>query len=124
MRVFTFSAVKGKHISAFNSTGATITSITQGPRSHQIAALHLEPNGVLGSHKAISDQLLVVTAGLAQVTTISGQSKTSLALTAGEAILWRTGEVHEIRAGDEGLLGVLVEGDKLSRFVTMPTRRF
>jgi len=105
MRVYTFAAVKGKHISAFDSEGATITSVTQGPRSHQIAALHLEPNGKLGSHKAISDQLLIVASGVAQVTTTSGQSTTSLALGAGEAILWRTGEVHEIRAGDAGLLG-------------------
>ena len=123
MHVFSFSAVKGRHISAFGSKGATISPVTRGPRSQQTVALHLEPNGVLGSHKAVSDQLLIVTSGIAEVTTESGKSKISYTLSPGNAILWRSGEVHEIRAGHEGLLGIILEGDTLSKYVSMPSRR-
>ena len=123
MRVFSFSAIKGRHISAFGSKGATVSSITQGPRSQQTAALHLEPNGMLGSHKAISDQLLIIASGIAEVTTHSRKSKTSYTLSPGDAILWRTGEVHEIRAGRDGLLGIILEGDRLAKYVSMPPRR-
>lgn len=123
MRVFSFAAVKGRHISAFGSEGATISPITKGPRSQQTAALHLEPNGVLGSHKAISDQLLIVTSGVAEVSTQTGKSTNTYTLSPGDAILWRSGEVHEIRAGRDGLLGILLEGDVLSKYVAMPARR-
>ena len=123
MRVFSFSAVKGRHISAFGSQGVTVTSITKGPRSQQTAALHLEPNGILGSHKAIGDKLLIITSGTADVTTKSRTSKTSYTLSPGDAILWRTGEVHGIQAGRDGLLGIILEGDNLAKYVSMSPRR-
>lgn len=123
MRVFSFAAVKGRHISAFGSEGARISPITKGPRSQQTVALHLEPNGVLGSHKAVSDQLLIITSGFAEITAKSGKSRASYTLTPGSAVLWRHGEVHEIRAGRDGLLAIILESDTLSRYVSMPTRR-
>ena len=123
MHVFSFSAIKGRHISAFGSKGATISPITKGPRSQQTVALHLEPDGLLGSHKAVSDQLLIITSGFAEGTTKSGKSKTTYTLSPGSAILWRGGEVHEIRAGRDGLLGIILEGDTLAKYIAMPSRR-
>jgi quercetin dioxygenase-like cupin family protein len=120
MRIYTFEAAKGRKITAFNSQGAVISRLTSGPRSWQIVALYLEPDGVLGAHRATSDQLLVVTQGTARVST--GKSKPMYA-GPGSAVFWRSGEEHETRAGPEGLLGIIIEGDGLADIITMQLQR-
>jgi quercetin dioxygenase-like cupin family protein len=119
MRVFSFSAIQGRSVEAFDSTGATIVPVTKGPRDRQVIALYLEPDGVLGNHKEVSDQLLLVAQGSAEV---SSEGRSAIGVAAGDAVLWRSGERHEIRAGSEGLTGFIIEADELSRFVAMPTR--
>lgn len=120
MRVFSFTQIQGRNITAFDSTGATLTPVTKGPRSWQVVALYLEPNGVLGNHKEVSDQLLLVTQGSAEV---SSEGRASIGVTVGDAVLWRSGEAHEIRAGADGVMAIIWEGDELTRFVAMPLRR-
>lgn len=120
MCVFSFAAAKGRRVTAFESKGATISSVTKGPRSQQVIALHLEPNGVLGRHKEVSDQLLLVSQGSANV---SSEGGSSIGVYPGDAVLWRAGEAHEIRAGSEGLVAIILESDRLSKVVSMPVRR-
>jgi quercetin dioxygenase-like cupin family protein len=120
MRVFSFTEIQGREVQAFGSSGATIASVTKGPRSRQIVVLYLEPGGSLGNHKEVSDQLMLVTAGSAEV---SSEGRSSSGVARGDAVLWRSGESHEIRAGSDGLMAVILEGDELSRFVAMPLRR-
>jgi quercetin dioxygenase-like cupin family protein len=119
MRIFSFNSIKGRSITAFDSSGATIAPVTKGPRSRQVVALYLEPNGILGNHKEVSDQLLLVSQGSAEV---SSEGRSTIGVAAGDAVLWRSGEAHEIRAGSEGLMGFIVEADGLNRFVAMPIR--
>ena len=120
MRIFSFNPIQGRNITAFNSQDATISPVTKGPRSQQTIALYLEPNGVLGNHKEVSDQLMLVVQGTAEV---SSEGRSSLGVSAGDAVLWRSNENHEVRAGSEGLTAIIVEGDGLPRFIAMPARR-
>jgi quercetin dioxygenase-like cupin family protein len=120
MRVFSFTQIQGRDTKAFGSTGATIAAVTKGPRSWQVIALYLEPNGVLGNHKEVSDQLMLVTQGSAEV---SSERRGAIAVTSGDAVLWRSGETHEVRAGSDGLAAIIWEGDKLSQYIAMPLRR-
>ncbi|MBN1248131.1 MAG: cupin [Anaerolineae bacterium] len=121
MRIFSFNQIQGRSIKAFDSAGATIASVTKGPRSWQVIALYLEPNGVLGNHKEVSDQLMLVAQGTAEV---SSEGRSSIGVAQGDAVLWRSGEAHEVRAGSEGLMAIIWEGDELGRHISMPARRF
>lgn len=120
MRIYDFTPAKGRRADGFGSSGATLSRITTGPRSWQTIALFLEPNGVLGAHKSISDQLLVVVHGSGRVST--GESK-PVYVEPGSAVFWRGGEQHETRAGEEGLTAVIIEGEGLAKVITMPLRR-
>jgi quercetin dioxygenase-like cupin family protein len=120
MRIYDFSPGKGRRTDGYGSRGATLSRITSGPRSWQTVALFLEPNGVLGAHKGIMDQLLVVVQGNGRVST--GESK-PVYVEPGSAVFWRGGEEHETRAGEDGLTAILIEGEGLAKVITMPLRR-
>ena len=95
MRVFSFTKAQGREVRAFDSSGAALTTVTKGPRSWQVVALYLEPQGCLGNHKEVSDQLMLVVQGSAEV---SSEGRSSIGVAPGDAVLWRSGEIHEVRA--------------------------
>ena len=119
MRVYDTGLKKGKHIQDFGSTGVTVSTLISN-RAWHVALLQLEPNGLLGAHMIATDQLMILVQGSARV---SGDSGDPVDIVPGSAPFWNRGERHEIRAGSQGCLAVIVEGDKLSESLAMAIRR-
>lgn len=108
MRCFNFDKGNGKSIDAYNSHGATIVHLLKHTEAF-VVTIYLEPHGVLGMHPATEDQLFLVVAGGGQA--IAGRERCELAV--GTAVLWKSGEEHETRAGDRGLTAIVLEGESL-----------
>jgi quercetin dioxygenase-like cupin family protein len=119
MRVYDTGLRKGKQIQEFGSTGVTISTLVSS-RTWHIALLQLEPNGLLGAHKVATDQLMILVQGSARV---SGDTGDPVDIIPGTAAFWNRGERHETRAGSQGCLAVVVEGDKLSQGLMMAIRK-
>ena len=112
MDSFRFGRDRARQITAFDSIGAKVAHIIQHA-SFSVAMIHLEPHGRLGKHAAVEDQIFLVVAG-------SGQAATGGAncnLSPGTGVLWRKGEEHETRAGEEGLTAVVIEGSGLAEAI-------
>ncbi|MGE3075431.1 MAG: hypothetical protein AB7N24_16870 [Dehalococcoidia bacterium] len=69
--------------------------------------IELAPHGVLGRHEAVGDQLFLVVAGDG---TVSGDNQADTRIHAGMAACWSAGEMHETRAGEHGLVALVLEG--------------
>lgn len=76
-----------------------------------VVVIHLEAGGVLGNHPASADQLFLIVAGSGEAT--AGEERVQLS--PGVAVLWRAGQMHETRAGVDGLTAIVVEGEDLAR---------
>ena len=81
-----------------------------------VAAIHLAPGGVLGAHPAASDQLLLVASGNGSFV---GEERVWHEAVPGRAAYWSPGEEHETRAGDEGLLAIVIEGEGLGEAIVL-----
>ena len=88
-----------------------ISPILRVADSLHISCLHLEASGLIGSHDAVSDQLLLVVQGSGVVT---GEELQVVAIEPGCAVFWHQGEVHETRAQENGLTAIVIEGQKLN----------
>ena len=110
MRCFDTGKRKGKAIEVHHSQGANIVHLLEKTRAY-VATIYLDPDGVLGMHKATEDQLFLVVSGHGQA--IAGEQRCELS--AGTGVLWKQGEYHETRAGKEGLTAVVIEGDGLEQ---------
>ena len=119
MRIYDAGLSSGKQVQDFGSKDAKFSTVMSSRMWH-VATLQLEPNGVLGAHKVATDQLLIVMGGRARVT---GDNVKGVDVVPGVAIFWNRNEVHEVRAGSDGLVAVVIEGDKLHRELMMPVRK-
>src|SRR5436305_392703 len=68
--------------------------------------MYLGPDGLIGRHETMVQQLFAVVAGQAWVSGADGQRRT---LEAGYAARWQVGEMHEA-GSDEGATAICVEG--------------
>jgi quercetin dioxygenase-like cupin family protein len=109
MVVYSFAPDKGRPIELFGSFGATWTGILHSTGLH-VGSLSLAPYGMVGAHPAEDDQLLLVVQGSG---TVGGTGSSSTTVGPGSAVFWRRGEVHETRAGPEGLDTIVIEGSGL-----------
>ncbi len=119
MQIYDSGASRGKRIEEFGSHGVSMSTLMNA-RAWHVAMVELEPSGVLGAHKLITDQLLIVIQGSGRV---SGGGGRLVDVAPGSAVFWNRGEVHETHAGAEGLVGIVIEGDRLERTLTMPIRK-
>jgi quercetin dioxygenase-like cupin family protein len=119
MQVYDTGLNKGKQIQDFGSTGVRISTLISS-RTWHVALLKLEPHGLLGAHKVATDQLVIFVQGSAR---ISGDDGNAVDIVPGAAAFWNRGERHETRAGSQGCLAVVVEGDKLAQSLMMSIRR-
>jgi quercetin dioxygenase-like cupin family protein len=106
MRVLHLGAIPGHPIAQFDSHAFTVLPIATGGETHLVTA-RLGPGGVIGRHRAVGRQILVVLEGQAVV---SGDAGGDTVLEPGQAALWEPGENHEART-NQGLLALIVEGD-------------
>ncbi|MDX1613090.1 MAG: hypothetical protein R3300_02200 [Candidatus Promineifilaceae bacterium] len=108
MDSFSFGKERGRAISAYGSAGAMVVHLLRQTVA-SVVTIYLEPSGLLGRHPAAADQLLLVVAGGGWATA----SGASYELSPSTAVFWSEGEEHETRAGEEGLVAVVVEGEGL-----------
>ena len=108
MDSFQFGQDYGRAVSAYGSSGARVVHLLRSiPVS--VVTIYLEPHGVLGMHPAAAGQLFLVVAGSGW----AAAGAASCQLSPGTTVFWRQGEAHETRAGEEGLVAVVVEGESL-----------
>lgn len=107
----------GKPITAYGSIRATVVHLLRSTPVFAVT-IYLEPHGVLGMHPATTDQLFLVVAGSGQAVAGGARCK----LSPGTAVFWHRGEDHETRAGGEGLVAVVLEGESLAEALSADFR--
>jgi quercetin dioxygenase-like cupin family protein len=108
MELYKLTQVQWHPIFAFSSVGASVCHILDHPVTLQITLIQLEPNGRLGIHPTMADQLFLVLEGQG---TVSTQVSTPEPVHNGSLIFWKRGEVHEVRSSPSGMKALALEGD-------------
>lgn len=108
MELFKFDKSNGKQISKFNSD-FIMSRITQTTKAAHIGCMHLEENGVVGYHQAVSPQLLLIVGGEGLV---RGEKEEYVEVEAGDAVFWNKGEWHETKT-NTGLMAIVIESEEL-----------
>lgn len=95
--------------------GVTVAPLTPPLRMGgpvQAAVFRVAPHGRIARHPATVPQILAVLKGFGSV---SGEDGDPQPITAGEAVFWAAGEVHELTS-EEGLTALILEGDGLDLY--------
>ena len=108
MNVITLDGYPGVGIARYESKGATFARIADLDAQSGVSVIRLSPHGVLGLHPARTPQLMVVIQGEGHV---RGEDPASIDVRPGVAIRWNAGEQNETRAGDSGLVLLILEAD-------------
>jgi GrpB-like predicted nucleotidyltransferase (UPF0157 family) len=106
VRLFRFDEGVSLPIAQFGSR-FRVGPLTGDDARVRVQVMHLPPNGLVGRHRAGSQQLFAVVTGHGRVSGHDGKSKT---IGPGYAALWDPGEEHDA-SSDEGLTAVFVEGE-------------
>ncbi len=117
MEIFTFNKDSGKRISQYNSD-FIMARIIQTNMSAQIGCMHLDKNGIVGFHKAVVPQLLLIVNGEAYV---RGEKDEYCRVKSGDAVFWEKDEWHETKT-DTGLTAIVIESEELSPSLFMPLK--
>src|SRR3990170_6378432 len=112
MEIHSFSTSVAKRIDQYHSKAFSYTEIVKLDGHYRIGCAWLGSDGLIGEHPAGQEQLLLVVAGSALV---SGTQASSVEVGPGSAVLWNAGEVHKTRAGEAGLVAIIVQGDGLGQ---------
>jgi quercetin dioxygenase-like cupin family protein len=106
VRLFRFDEEVSLPIAQFGSR-FRVGPLTGDDARVRVQVMHLPPNGLVGRHRARSQQLFAVVTGHGRV---SGHDRQSKTIGPGYAALWDPGEEHDA-SSDEGLTAVCVEGE-------------
>jgi len=113
MKVYRFDQEVGKEIGVYGSRELVMSKILmseEGVPIHHVGCMHIGPGGVVGKHRAESDQLFMVVSGEGWAQSEKGPA---IRIEAGQAVLWKKEEWHE--SGSElGMTVIVVEGQHLS----------
>lgn len=113
LEIFTFGKKVGQVINHFDST-FIMTKILNTKAEVRINCMHLAEGGIIGYHKAVVPQLLLVVQGEGCVRGISGES----VVTTGDAVFWEKGEGHET-ISETGMMAIVIEAETLEPAVFM-----
>jgi hypothetical protein len=121
MKIFRFDAEVGRDIHQFDSRSFIMSRIIAAQQSGQfhighIGCAYLGPNGVIGQHETVSEQLLLVVQGEGFA---SGEDFDKVPIRSGHAVFWGKGELHETST-EHGLIGLIIEGESLRDALMMP----
>ena len=102
-RTFRFDAGLGRHVSSFGSD-FVISRLFHSGELH-VGCMRLGPGGLIGMHPASVPQLLAVVEGEGW---IRGADGDRTPISAGGAVFWSRGEMHETGT-DSGLVAIVIE---------------
>src|SRR5262245_20804912 len=100
---FRFDAELGRHITQFGSD-FVMSRLFHSAELH-LGCMRLGPGGLISMHPASTPQLLAVVEGEGW---IRGERGPKTAISAGGAVYWGTGEMHETGT-DSGLVAIVIE---------------
>jgi mannose-6-phosphate isomerase-like protein (cupin superfamily) len=109
--LFSYEATQGRVVDRYGSIGAAYIPLIRNADILSVVSIWIEPQGILGLHPAAADQLFLVAAGEGFVSSVN---QDELPVKSGMAVLWHKGEMHQTRAGNLGLLAVVIEGEGLA----------
>jgi len=86
-----------RDITRFDSASVTMTFLpfVDGSTRSTVNVARIAAGGTLGEHPATSLQVFAVTSGEALVSSGTGPEQRRSTLTAGQAVVWEKGEVHQ-----------------------------
>lgn len=119
LEFFRFDKEIGKKVTQFDSN-FIMSRIIKTENTVQIGCMHLEADGIIGFHKAVVPQLLLIVAGEGAVRS-DGKPKTTVK--AGDAVFWEKGEGHETST-KSGLTAIVIEGEELNPSDFMPQKKY
>jgi quercetin dioxygenase-like cupin family protein len=108
VKQFDLSALTEHPVGAFGSVGFSVSRLAAGENA-VVTILRVAAGGVIGTHPAPVDQLLVVLDGSGEVRAGDGPWEP---IGPGRAVLWAAGEEHTTRSA-LGLTAVTVESENL-----------
>jgi len=117
MRFFHFDRAAGRPIDQFDSVAAVISPIQRMSGQVQIGCMHIGPGGTVGYHQAVPKQLFLVVQGDGWVR--SSDQPEPLAIHAGQAAFWESGEWHA-SGSDSGMTAIVIESETLDPGQYMP----
>lgn len=109
MELYSFDIETTRPINQFESINASITHLTGTIDEGFVVCIRVEPNGIIGRHPTVYNQLFLVVEGEGQV---SGSDGVWHDISAGQAAFWSPGESHETRS-KTGLTAIVIEGAEL-----------
>ncbi|KUP08314.1 cupin [Bacillus coahuilensis p1.1.43] len=108
MKVYSFKKENGKKITKFDSN-FVMSKIAYTKTATHIGYMHLDEKGIIGYHKAVIPQILLVVGGEGEV---RGETDEYVKVEEGDAIYWEKGEWHETRT-EKGLTAIVMESEDL-----------
>jgi mannose-6-phosphate isomerase-like protein (cupin superfamily) len=108
LRTFDFGPDVARHIDRFGSD-FVISRLVHSETIH-VGCMRLGAGGLVGQHRAVTHQLFAVVEGEGWV---RGASSDRVAIRAGQAVFWESGEDHEAGT-DTGMVAIVVEGNMLA----------
>lgn len=108
MEIFKFNKNSGQQISKFNSD-FIMSRIIQTTQAAHIGCMHLEKDGVVGYHRAVCPQLLLIVSG---VGCVRGEQDNFFEVAAGDAVFWNKDEWHETKSA-EGMMAIVIGSEEL-----------
>jgi len=117
LKIYSFKKDEGKHVTHFDSNFimARIAATDDGVH---IGCMYLDPDGVIGYHKAVVPQLLLIIDGSGRA---RGSKGNYVEVGKGDAIFWEKCEYHEV-VSSYGLTAIVMESENLQPNAFMKER--
>jgi quercetin dioxygenase-like cupin family protein len=109
LRILEFGRDRAVPIEVYASRAAASVPLGSGRGEARVYALHFEPGGSIGRHRAGFGQLFVVVSGSGWV---EGDDGTRKELAPGQAAWFARGEMHA-KGSESGLMALMVQVDDL-----------
>jgi quercetin dioxygenase-like cupin family protein len=116
MKIFSFNRDAGKPIEQLGSSAAMISTVARLNEPATVHCIHMEAEGLVGSHPAENPQIFMVVQGEGY---FRGEGALRTPIQAGQAIYWDKGEWHETST-DTGMMAVVIESTALDPGEFMP----
>jgi len=117
LKIYSFKKDTGKHVTQFDSN-FIMTRMAATESGAHIGCMYLDPDGIIGYHKAVVPQLLLIIDGSGRA---RGSDVTEVHVEKGDAIFWEEGEYHGVVSA-RGLVAIVLESETLKPGAFMTER--